>query len=169
MSIVYFTVHTLVSVNLPLHDAFQHYLHFSWNLCEELKKFLSSGLMYLLLAHSKAVFVCSSHSADRAQILQQLTLCWNFWLKWVDMYNVIGLEYSGHHDHMLRVLMDGLPHFCLSKMTMGHLNLQNPHPHFCHFWNVNKVKGFCVVFMVSPQEVSSQNFLSLSRCLFSQG
>jgi hypothetical protein len=65
MSIVSFTVHTLGSVNLPLHDAFQHHLQFSWNLCEELKKFLSSGLMYLLLSHSKVVFVC-------AVIIQQI-------------------------------------------------------------------------------------------------
>jgi len=75
MSVVHFTVHTLGSVNLPLRDAFQHHLQFSWNLCEELKKFLPSGLMYLLLAHSQAVFVCSYHSADRAQILQQSALC----------------------------------------------------------------------------------------------
>jgi hypothetical protein len=75
IGIVSFTVHTLGLVNLPLHDAFQHHLQFSWNLCEELKKFLSSGLMYLLLSHSKAVFVCGYHSADRAQILQQSTLC----------------------------------------------------------------------------------------------
>jgi len=127
---------------LPFCDAFEHHLQFGWNLCEELKKFLSSGLMYLLLAHSKAVFVCGCLSADRAQILQQSTLCWSLWLKWVDMYNVVGLEYSRHHDYMLPVLMNGLTHFCQSKLTMGNLNLQNPHSHFCHSWNGTTVKGF---------------------------
>jgi len=48
------------------------------------------------------------------------------------MYNVVGLEYSGHHDYMLPVLMNGLTQFCQSKLTMGNLNLQNPHSHFCH-------------------------------------
>lgn len=66
MSIVHFTVHTLGSFRLPLLDAYQHHLQFSLNLCEELKKFPSSGLMYVVLAYSKTVFVCGYHSADRA-------------------------------------------------------------------------------------------------------
>lgn len=160
MSIVHFTVHTLGSVHFPLLDAFHHHPQFSLNLCEELKKFPSSGLMYLLLAYRKTAFVCSYHSADRAQILQQSALCWNLWFKWFHMYSVVGLEYKRLHDHMLPVGVDGLTYFCQFKLMMDSLNLENPHPHFCHFWSV------CVIFMVSSQE-ASQNFLSLSRCLFS--